>query len=261
MRVTTLTGLIGRVGQRIIKGVEEVGQITILGYRALLWAVRPPYRVGLFLQILDFVGVGSLLIISLAGIFTGAVFAVQTARVFGLFNAESLVGSTVAIALTREMAPVFSGLMVAARVGSAIATEIGTMRVTEQIDALEAMAVNPIQYLVSPRIVAAVLMLPVLTMLFNTVGILGAYFVAVKLLGVDPGLFVRTIELHLELADVTSGLMKGAVFGFGVSLVGCYKGYTAAGGASGVGRATTQAVVYGSILTLVSDYFLTVLMY
>lgn len=253
--------MLTRIGQRVIGAVEEVGEITLLGFRALALAVRRPFRFKLLLHSLDFVGVGSLLIIGLAALFTGAVFAVQTARVFGLFNAESLVGSTVAIALTREMAPVFAGLMVAARVGSAIATELGTMRVTEQIDALEAMAVNPVQYLVSPRIVAGVLMLPVLTMLFNAIGILGAYFVTVNLLGVDPGLFVKTIETYLVMDDVTSGLVKSAVFGLGITLVGCYKGYTAAGGASGVGRATTQAVVYGSVLTLVADYFLTVLMY
>lgn len=250
-----------RIGQHVIAVVEEAGEITLLGIRALVWAVRPPYRVGLLLRAFDFVGVGSLLIIGLAALFTGAVFAVQTARVFGLFNAESLVGSTVAIALTREMAPVFSGLMVAARVGSATATELGTMRVSEQIDAMEAMAVNPIQYLVSPRLVAGVVMLPILTMLFNAIGIMGAYVVTVVLLGVDPGLFVKTIETYLLLEDVTSGLFKSAVFGFGIMLVGCYKGYTAAGGASGVGKATTHAVVYGSVLTLVADYFLTVLMY
>jgi phospholipid/cholesterol/gamma-HCH transport system permease protein len=253
--------MITRIGNSVVGAVEQVGEMTLLGYRALLSAFRPPYRMGLFVRTLDFVGVGSLLIITLSGVFTGAVFAVQTARVFGLFNAESLVGSTVAIALSREMAPVFAGLMVAARVGSAIATEIGTMRVTEQIDALEAMAVNPVQYLVSPRIVAGIVMLPVLTMIFNAVGMGGAYFVGVELLGVDPGLFIRSVETYLELDDVTSGLIKSVVFGFLVTLVGCYQGFTASGGASGVGVATTRAVVYGSVMTLVSDYFLTVLMY
>jgi len=223
--------------------------------------VRPPYRFRLLFQAMEFVGVGSLFIVLLTGLFTGAVFALQGAVAFRLFNAESLVGSTVALSLARELSPVLTGLMVTGRAGSGIATELGTMRVTEQIDALYTMAVNPVQYLIVPRFIAGLIMVPVLSVLFTMVGMLGAYFVGVVLLHIDQGIFIGKTRWFVDPADLSSGLIKAFFFGGILTMVGCYKGYYASGGARGVGVATTQAVVYGSVLILVADYFLTAAMF
>ncbi|MBM4387566.1 MAG: ABC transporter permease, partial [Deltaproteobacteria bacterium] len=195
------------------------------------------------------------------GAFTGMVFAVQTVHSFRLFNAETLVGSTVALALFRELSPVLTSLMVTGRVGSAMATELGTMRVTEQVDALYSMAVNPVQYLVTPRIVASIIMLPVLTIFCNIVGIIGAYYVAVSLMNVDRGMFIDKIIFYVDGYDIASGMIKSSFFGLILSLTGCYKGINAEGGARGVGLATTQAVVYSSVIILISDYFLTIFLF
>ena len=241
--------------------VESFGSAIILLWQALLWVFRPPFRVQLYLQAMEFIGAGSVFIVALTGLFTGMVFAVQTVQSFRLFNAETLVGSTVAMALTRELAPVLASLMVTARVGSAIATELGTMKVTEQVDALYTMAVNPIQYLVTPRIVAAIVMLPVLTGFCDLIGIGGAYYVSVTLLDVDGGMFLDKIQQFVEPWDVISGLIKSSVFGMILSLVGCHKGLNASGGARGVGLATTQTVVLSSVLILIVDYFMTLLLY
>ncbi|MCA9522924.1 MAG: ABC transporter permease [Myxococcales bacterium] len=243
------------------RAVESVGDIFLLFFETLVWMFRPPYRVRLFVEALSFIGVGSLFIVCLTGTFTGMVFALQSYKAFRLFNAETLVGSTVALALTRELAPVLTSLMVTGRVGSAIATELGTMKVTEQIDALNTMAVNPLQYLVVPRMLAALIMVPILCMYFNLVGMVGAYLVAVKFVGVDSGLFVAKVMKYVRPSDITSGLIKAAVFGVTIAVVGCYKGINASGGAAGVGVATTQSVVLSSVLILVQDYFLTVLMF
>lgn len=210
---------------------------------------------------MEFVGVGSFFIVILTGFFTGAVFALQGATAFRLFNAESLVGSTVALSLARELAPVLTGLMVSGRAGSGIATEIGSMRVTEQIDALYTMAVNPIQYLVVPRFLAGLIMVPFLTVLFNLVGMLGCYLVGVELLNIDKGIFLEKVRWFVQPDDIYNGLLKSCVFGGILTLVGCYKGFYATGGARGVGLATTQSVVVSSVLILVADYILTALMF
>lgn len=247
--------------RKVVAAVEGFGAALILLWEALVWLVRPPFRPMLFFQAMEFVGVGSLFIVVLTGLFTGMVFAVQTVQTFRLFNAETLVGSTVSLALMRELAPVLTSLMVTARVGSAIATEIGTMKVTEQVDALCTMAVNPVQYLVTPRVIAGLVMLPILTAFCDLVGIGGAYYVAVNLMGVDGGMFLDKIGQFAEPWDVTSGLIKAGVFGLILTLVGCHKGLNASGGARGVGIATTQSVVLSSILILVADYFLTLMLY
>jgi phospholipid/cholesterol/gamma-HCH transport system permease protein len=210
---------------------------------------------------MEFVGVGSLFIVLLTGLFTGAVFALQGASAFRLFNAESLVGSTVALSLAKELSPVLTGLMVTGRAGSGIATELGTMRVTEQIDALETMAVNPVQYLVVPRFLAGVVMVPALSVLFTLVGMCGAYFVGVVLMNIDPGVFLGKTRWLVAPKDITDGLIKATVFGGVLTLVGCYKGFYASGGARGVGIATTQSVVVSSVAILVADYFLTAMMF
>lgn len=247
--------------RKVTAAVEQVGDTVLLLGLALVWLVRPPFRLRQIIQSLEFVGFGSLFIVTLTGLFAGGVMALQIGQAFRMFNAESLTGPTVALALSRELSPVFTALMVTGRVGSAMATELGTMRVTEQIDALRTMAVNPVHYLVTPRILASVTMLPILTMFFNLVGMFGCWIVAVKLLEIDPGIFMARVREYVFPSDLANGLVKAAAFGVVLSTIGCYKGFTASGGARGVGQATTQAVVYASVLILILDYFLTVLMF
>ncbi len=249
------------LGQWTLTRIENAGLVVLLAWQGLLATFRRPFRWRIFLQQLEFVGVGSLLIVLLTGAFTGMVFSVQSAYAFRMFNAEGYVGTTVILALTRELAPVLTGLMVTGRVGSSIATELGTMGVTEQIDALRSMAVDPVQYLVSPRLVAGVFMMPILTLLFSLVGLLGSWFVAVVGLGLDEGVFRRRILEALTPWDIWSGLIKAGVFGLVIVAIACHSGYTASGGARGVGLATTKAVVYASVAVLVVDYFLTVMMF
>lgn len=256
-----LKSFIEAIGQYILDAVEGLGRVSMLVIETLIWMVRPPYRIKVLFQAMEFVGVGSLFIVCLTGLFTGAVFALQGATAFRLFNAESLVGSTVAISLARELSPVLTGLMVAGRAGSGIATELGSMRVSEQIDALYTMAVNPVQYLVVPRVLAGVVMVPCLSALFTLVGMLGAYFVGVVLLHIDQGIFIARVQWYVDPGDLISGLIKACVFGGIVAVVGCYKGFYASGGARGVGLATTQAVVVSSVSILIADYFLTALMF
>ena len=207
---------------------------------------------------MEFVGAGSFFIVFLTGTFAGLVLALQLVDGFGRFNAETLVGSTIAIALTRELGPVLTGLIVTGRVASAMATELGTMRVTEQIDALYTMAVNPVQYLVVPRVIAGLTMIPILTIFFNVLGITSAYYISVNMLGIDAGSFMRNINQYLQPRDVTIGIVKSIVFGVTITLVACYKGFNASGGARGVGQATTSAVVFNFIAIFVIDYVITV---
>jgi len=249
------------IGRWTLARVEGIGDATLLAWEGLVWMFRRPFRWRLFLQQLEFVGVGSLVIVLLTGAFTGMVMAVQSAYAFRMFNAEGYVGTTVALALTRELAPVLTGLMVTGRVGSSIATEIGTMGVTEQIDALRTMAVNPVQYLISPRIAAMIIMMPILCILFSLVGVIGAWTIAVVGLGLDEGVFKARIVSVVHSWDVLSGVLKAGVFGFAIAAISSYAGYTATGGARGVGLATTRAVVYSSVGVLVVDYFLTILMF
>jgi phospholipid/cholesterol/gamma-HCH transport system permease protein len=256
-----LISSIENIGEVTISGIESIGRASQFFFETLFWLFRPPYRVKLLFNAMEFVGVGSIFIVVLTGFFTGAVFALQGATAFRLFNAESLVGSTVALSLARELAPVLTGLMVSGRAGSGIATEIGTMRVTEQIDALYTMAVNPVQYLIVPRFIAGLVMVPLLTTLFNLVGMMGCYSVGVGLLNIDEGVFYENVKWFVEPGDIYNGLIKSCVFGGILTLVGCYKGFYATGGARGVGLATTQSVVVSSVLILVADYVLTALMF
>lgn len=261
MSLRPLTGFFEAIGNKMLGFVEHAGGVMMMAGETLRWLVSPPFRFGLWLQQMNFVGVGSLFIVMLTGTFTGMVFALQTVNGFARFNAEALVGSAVALSLTREMAPVLASMMVTARAGSAMAAELGTMRVTEQIDALTTMAVNPVQYLVVPRVVASTLMVPLLTVAFDFVGMMGAYAIAVLLMGVDEGAFIQNIEKFLQPSDIMTGLVKAAVFGFILSVVSCYKGYHTSGGAKGVGQATTMAVVLSSVSIFVADYVLTEFMY
>ena len=249
------------VGGTLTKTVEDIGGLASLLVDVLRWAVRPPFRVANLMAQLDFVGVGSVLIVALTGIFSGMVFAHQSARAFEMFNAKSLVGPTVTLTITRELAPVFSALMVTMRAGSAMCTELGTMRVTEQVDALETMAVNPVQYLLVPRVLAGLIMVPLLVMVFDLMGVGGGYFVSVAVKGVTAGTFISRTQQWLDPEDIAEGVIKGAVFGLYVMLVSCFKGYNASGGAKGVGQATTEAMVLSALGIFVLDYFVGVILH
>lgn len=253
-----LVAAVGRVSNRL---VTETGQMVMMLAQSAAWLMRPPLKLALIFKQMEFVGVKSTTVVFLTGMSTGAVLALQTYYGFSQFNAETMVGAIVTLSMTRELGPVLTSLMVTARVGSAMATELGTMRVTEQIDALEVMAANPIKHLVVPRLVAAVLMLPVLTVICDFVGVLGGYLVGVNLLGINPGLFLSRVYDMVKVGDLSNGLIKSACFGLILSLVGCYKGFSTTGGAEGVGRAATEAVVLSSVLILVSDYVLTAIMF
>lgn len=255
------SAFLDRLGRSVLNHVEEMGRISLFLLSLIQWAVRPPYKVRLIFKQMEFVGIKSTFVVVLTGTFTGMVMALQGYHGFSMFSAESLVGSTVALGITRELGPVLTSLMVTARAGSAMAAELGTMRVTEQIDALSVMAANPMKYLVVPRVIAGIVMLPILTIIADFVGILGGYFVGVPVLGINAGAFMSNLTDLVGLDDVFNGLIKAAVFGFILSLFGCYKGFNIEGGAEGVGKATTEAVVLSSVYILVSDYFLTAIMF
>jgi len=243
----------------LLKTLSSLGDFAFFCRSFLQWTFRRPFRLGPFFHQLEFIGIRSLPVILLTSAFTGMVFSLQVGETFRLFHAESLVGATVGLSLAKEIAPVFTSLMVVARAGSAMAAEIGTMQVTEQVEALSSMAVNPIHYLVVPRVLAAMLMVPCLTAVYGFVGVTGAYFVSVHLLGIPEIAFTRRLTYYLDADDFIGGLLKSAVFGFVLALVCCYRGYRTTGGAEGVGRSTTQAVVVASVCVLVLDYFLTAL--
>jgi len=248
------------IGRPVLDSLNQTGAMMQFLLRALLAGLRPPYRFGLILAQAEFVGVGSLFIVLLTGTFTGAVFTLQSVNALQRVGMESLVGSTVMLSVARELAPVLTSLMVTGRVGSSMATELGTMRVTEQIDAMEVMAIDPINYLIFPRIIAGAVMVPALTIVFDLVAAVGSYVVAVGFLGLDEGAYVERIRWYLDPYDFTHGVYKAIVFGVLLTLIGCYKGFHAKGGARGVGVATTQAVVLGSILIFVLDYVLTAIL-
>ena len=249
------------LGNSFIKTTEALGLFVMLFGQMLVATVRPPYRFKQLLISMEFVGYGSLFIIMLTGFFTGAILAYQCAYAFGLFGAESLTGSTVALALTRELGPALSAIRVAGRASSGMATVLGTMRVTEQIDAMKTMAVDPVQYLIVPRVWASFIMLPILCAVFDFMGVLASYLFGIFLAGIEFGPFDAMIGTIMSPHDVTGGMIKAAVFGLVISFIGCYKGYYAEGGAKGVGEATTDAVVYAYVTVLILDYFLTMLIW
>lgn len=247
--------------RKTVAMVEELGRALMLLAQASAWMFRPPFRFREFIRHLDFVGVQSVLLIVLTGAFTGMVSVLQGYNGLHRYGAESMVGATVALALSRELGPVISALMVIGRVGSAMTAELGSMRNTQQIDALASMAVEPVQYLITPRIVSATISLPVLALIFAFSGMVGGYVVAVGYLGVDSGMFVSGVRSYLGANDITHGLTKSATFGLIFSVVACYEGYYARGGARGVGIATTRSVVISAVLVLISDYVLTAVMF
>lgn len=239
----------------------EVGRFFVILWRVLAWTPRPPYDLRQLLNQMVRVGIDSVPVVLLTAVFTGMVMALQTFATLKRFNAEGYVGSLVALSMVRELSPVLSALIMAGRCGSAMGAELGTMRVTEQIDALEVQATDPIHYLMVPRVWATTIMLPLLVGLANVVGIVGGYVVSVILFGANPVTYLDNTFQFMDYDDVTSGLIKAAFFGALIALVGCQKGYFTTGGAEGVGRSTTRAVVLASIAILISDFFLTKLLY
>jgi phospholipid/cholesterol/gamma-HCH transport system permease protein len=240
----------------LVRLLDLIGDHVILCVRALSWLPRRPVRAGNYLEACEYIGFGSLPIVLLVGLFTGMVMSLQSVYAFRQFQLESFAGGTTGKALAVELAPVLTALMVSGRSSAGIATELGTMRISEQIDALESMAVNPVQFLVLPRLIAGMLMTPLLCLLFFVIGMSGAYFAAVIVENVDHGQYLLHTRDILELTDILQGLIKSIVFGLLVILIGCFQGYHATGGGRGVGLGTTRAVVLGSVVVLISDYFL-----
>jgi phospholipid/cholesterol/gamma-HCH transport system permease protein len=249
------------IGRVLLRALEELGRFFLMLGQTAGWSIRPPFDVPELFRQMVRVGVDSVPVVFLTTLFTGMVLALQTYHGFARFHAEGFVGSVVALSLTRELAPVLTALMVTGRVGSAMAAELGTMRVTEQIDALTALGTEPVQYLVVPRVVSSILMMPLLVILGDAVGMYGGYLVAVQLFGANPITYIDNSFQFLDLSDVTSGIVKAAVFGLIFSLVACVRGYYTEGGAEGVGRSTTRAVVGGSLSILFADFFLTKLLF
>ncbi len=240
---------------------EEVGKATLLALQAVYFLLRKPPKVRHFVSQFIYIAAETSLVVVVTSLFTGGVIALQTYSTFHRFNAEYLIGAVVALSMGRELGPVLTSLMVVARVGSAMTASIGTMRITQQIDALEVMAVNPVRYLVTPRLFATTVGVPLLTVLSNVSGILGGWLVATKLFRVNEYLYWQKMIDLTEFYDIVGGLYKAFVFGFIIATVSCYFGYYTSGGTEGVGRATTNSVVTSSMLILISDYFLTAIIF
>jgi phospholipid/cholesterol/gamma-HCH transport system permease protein len=243
--------------RRFQAAFEDFGRMIFFAVEAVAWAFRPPFRLELIISQMAFIGVGSAFIVAATGLSAGMVFALQMNYALHQFAAEGYVGGSVAFSLARELSPVFTALMVTGRAGSAISTELGTMRVTEQIDAMESMAVSPIQYLVVPRIIASIVMFPLLTMIFNVIGYGGGYIMGIYVANIPIGPFLEHTREFMEPADILHGLLKAIVFGAIVSVITTWRGYAATGGARGVGEGTTRGVVMSSIAVLAADYVIT----
>ncbi len=246
---------------RGVRLLEEIGKATLLTLQAVYFLVRKPPKLKHFVHQFTYIAAETSLVVLVTSTFTGGVIALQTYSTFHRFNAEYLIGAVVALSMGRELGPVLTSLMVVARVGSAMTASIGTMRITQQIDALEVMAVNPVRYLVTPRLFATTLGVPFLTVLSNVAGLFGGWFVATQLFHVNEYLYWQKMVDLTEFYDIAGGLYKAFVFGFIIAGVSCYFGYYTSGGTEGVGRATTNSVVTSSMLILITDYFLTALIF
>jgi phospholipid/cholesterol/gamma-HCH transport system permease protein len=247
--------------EKIKNFVEHTGAAFLLFLETIKVIVLSPPKIKHILKYMEEIGVTAAPLIGITGFFTGGVLVVETYPTFHKFNAEFLIGALVSLSLSRELSPVLVALLVTARSGSAMAANIGTMKITEQIDALKVMAVNPVRYLIAPRLLASLFMVPALVILSYTFGLLGGYFVAVNLYGINPYLFVEKMKDFTELYDILGGLYKSMGFATIITIVSCYFGYVTKGGAEGVGRSTTTAVVVSSVLVLIVDYFLTAIIY
>ncbi|MBN1254569.1 MAG: ABC transporter permease [Deltaproteobacteria bacterium] len=245
------------IQQRILSAFTYVGGAARLLGEAIYYGVRPPYQLNLILQEVESIGIRSLTVVNVIALFTGMVLALQTAYALGRFGAKGFIGVVVAISLVREIGPVFTGIMVGGRVGSGIAAEIGSMKVTEQIDAIRVMGSNPVKRLVVPKLIAAVVSLPLLTIVADILGIVGGLLISVMEIKVNAYYYFTSILENLSLHDVASGIGKTFFFGLIIAVIGCYQGMITKGGTVGVGRSTTNTVVVVSILILVTDFFLT----
>jgi phospholipid/cholesterol/gamma-HCH transport system permease protein len=253
----TPTGGVAAVGRLTITACRGAGSATLFALDGLSQIVRPPFYLRAFGRALMDIGYASLPVVALTAIFTGMVLALQASTGLSRFSAASAIPSLVVLSVTRELGPVLAGLMVSGRAGAAIAAEIGTMRVTDQIDALSTLSTNPMRYLVAPRLLAGVIALPALVVVADILGVLGGFIVGTVKLGFAPDSYLASTLHYMRAGDVVSGLVKAAVFGLVIVLMGCYNGYRSRGGAQGVGAATTAAVVSASVLILASDYVLT----
>ncbi|MBF0332975.1 MAG: ABC transporter permease [Alphaproteobacteria bacterium] len=252
---------VANVGSFFLSFLAHTGRLVIFAAIALSHCARPPFYGRLILRQIVEIGYYSLPVVGLTAIFSGMVLALQSHVGFARFSAEGAVATVVVLSVTRELGPVLAGLMVAGRIGAAMAAEIGTMRVTDQIDALTTLSTNPFKYLVAPRLIAGFLMLPFLVLVADIIGVFGGYLIGTYKLGFNPAIYLQRSWEFLQAVDVISGLVKAAVFGFLISLMGCYHGYHSTGGAQGVGAATTNAVVSASMLILVSNYVITELFF
>jgi phospholipid/cholesterol/gamma-HCH transport system permease protein len=248
-------------GRFFINGLASIGQLARFKFLVLSHCVRPPFFWGRLIEQIFVIGYFSLPVVGLTALFTGAALAQQIFVGGSRFNAESAVPAVTVIAIVRELGPVLCGLMVAGRVSSAMAAELGTMRVTEQIDALVTLSTDPVKYLVVPRMIASVLVLPLLTLVGNVIGVYGGFLLATQRLGFNGPSYLRVTDQFLELDDLLSSLVKAAVFGFVIALMGCYHGFRSTGGAAGVGKATTNAVVSAFILILLTNVIITIIVF
>ena len=252
---------VAALGRWLLGVCRSVGRLTLFALVGVSHVVRPPFYGRLFARALIEIGYFSLPVVALTALFTGMVLALQSSTGLARFSAETAMPNLVVLSITRELGPVLAGLMVAGRVGAAMAAEIGTMRVTEQIDALTTLATNPVKYLVVPRLVAAIVSMPALVAVADAIGVFGGYVVATQSLGFTGSIYLKNTVDFATRQDVSSGLIKAAVFGFIIALLGCYHGFHSKGGAQGVGNATTNAVVSASILILAANYLLTSILF
>jgi phospholipid/cholesterol/gamma-HCH transport system permease protein len=259
--MTWLLKFVAGIGAAVLDAVAVVGEFAMFALSGLSHIVRPPFYPRLIGRSLMEIGFFSLPVVALTALFTGMVLALQSYTGFSRFNAESAIASVVVLSVTRELGPVLAGLMVSGRAGAAMAAELGTMRVTDQIDALSTLSTEPMKYLVAPRLVAGVIALPLLVAVADILGVMGGFLVATLKLGFNPSTYLVSSFSNLRVEDVVSGLIKAAVFGFVIALMGCFNGYRSKGGAQGVGAATTSAVVTASILILALDYVLTQILF
>ncbi|HUO04201.1 MAG TPA: MlaE family lipid ABC transporter permease subunit [Candidatus Binataceae bacterium] len=252
-----MVATIERLGARILDSIVQLGAFVLFLAYSVFYIFMPPYKVRLWIRQIRTIGADSLFLIVLIATFTGMVLGLQGYNTLHRFSSDGALGTVVALTLVRELGPVLAALMIAARAGSAMAAELGSMQATEQIDALTVMAINPIQYLVSPRVLAGIVSFPLLTALFDVIGIYAGYVIGVGLMGAPSGPYFNGIANNMDSHDIATGLYKALVFGVVVMWVCCYKGYHAQRMATGVSRATTEAVVLSSVLILAFDYFLT----
>jgi phospholipid/cholesterol/gamma-HCH transport system permease protein len=255
--VNAILDFLVAIGRGTIAACRSAGSVAVFGAEGLSHIVRPPFYGRLFGKALLEIGFFSLPVVAMTAIFTGMVLALQSYTGFSRFSAQGAVANLVVLSVTRELGPVLAGLMVAGRVGAAMAAELGTMRVTDQIDALSTLSTHPMKYLVAPRLLAGIVALPLLVAIADILGVMGGFIVSTFKLGFNVGIYLTNTINFVQTDDVVSGLVKAAVFGFLIALMGCYQGYNSKGGAQGVGAATTNAVVSASIMILAFDYVLT----